>query len=179
MDVRPSIGSVGDAYDNAMAESFFAALECKLIDRCRFTTQAEARLAVFDFIEDFYNPRRRHSALGYLSPNDFERQHDQGTITAPGPSEPAAVLATVKDKPCGRARRRVLTVSCARRPMQPARREGRRRATRAEQRNIPREDQAPSNNDPRPQPSTKSWLVQYMHSSQINEAQKKTGHGWK
>ena len=61
--VRPSMGSVGDAYDNAMAESFFATLECELLDRRRFRTQAEARIAVFEFIEGFYNPRRRHSSL--------------------------------------------------------------------------------------------------------------------
>ncbi len=73
--VRPSMGSVGDAYDNAMCESFFATLECELIDRRRFHTRAEARMAVFDFIEGFYNPRRRHSALGYLSPINFERRH--------------------------------------------------------------------------------------------------------
>jgi len=66
--VRPSMGSVGDAYDNAMAESFFATLECELLDRRRFKNQAEARMAVFEFIEGFYNPRRRHSSLGYLSP---------------------------------------------------------------------------------------------------------------
>jgi putative transposase len=48
--VRPSMGSVGDAYDNALCESFFATLECELLDRHRFRTQVEARLAVFDFI---------------------------------------------------------------------------------------------------------------------------------
>ena len=63
----------GKRYDNAMAESFFATLECELIARQAFQTQAEARMAVFQFIEGWYNPRRRHSALGYLSPNDFER----------------------------------------------------------------------------------------------------------
>ncbi len=73
--VRPSMGSVGDAYDNAMCESFFATLECELLDRQRFRTQAEAKMAVFDFIEGFYNPRRRHSALGQLSPVNFERSH--------------------------------------------------------------------------------------------------------
>ena len=73
--VRPSLGSVGDAYDNAMCESFFATLECELLDRRKFSTQAEARMAVFDFIEGFYNPRRRHSALGYESPRDFESHH--------------------------------------------------------------------------------------------------------
>ena len=74
MGVRPSMGSVGDAYDNALCESFFATLECELLDRHRFQTQAEARLAVFDFIEGWYNPHRRHSALGYLSPLNYERQ---------------------------------------------------------------------------------------------------------
>lgn len=72
--VRPSMGSVGDAYDNAMCESFFATLECELLARSRFKTQAEARSAVFQFIEGFYNPRRRHSSIGYLSPIDYERR---------------------------------------------------------------------------------------------------------
>jgi transposase InsO family protein len=63
--VRPSMGSVADAYDNALCESFFATLECKLLDRHRFRTQVEARLAVFDFIEGWFKPRRRHSALDY------------------------------------------------------------------------------------------------------------------
>jgi putative transposase len=72
--VRPSMGSVGDAYDNAMCESFFATLECELLDRYRFRTQSEARMAVFQFIEGWYNPHRLHSGLGYLSPVDFERR---------------------------------------------------------------------------------------------------------
>jgi putative transposase len=75
MGVRPSMGSVGDAYDNAMAESFFATLECELLDRRRFKTQAEARLAVFDWIEGWYNPRRRHSSLGRVSPLTFEQRY--------------------------------------------------------------------------------------------------------
>ena len=69
------MGSVGDAYDNALCESFFATLECELLDLRRFTTQAEAKMAVFDFIEGFYNPRRRHSSLGQKSPVNFERLH--------------------------------------------------------------------------------------------------------
>ncbi|MFH1609827.1 MAG: IS3 family transposase [Candidatus Bipolaricaulota bacterium] len=73
--VRPSMGSVGDAYDNAMAEAFFATLECELLDRRCFRTRAEARMAVFRYIEGWYNPRRRHSALGYDSPVDYERKH--------------------------------------------------------------------------------------------------------
>jgi putative transposase len=71
--VRPSMGSVGDAYDNAMCESFFATLECELFDRRKFRTKAEARMAVFTFIEGWYNPGRRHSALGYQSPINYER----------------------------------------------------------------------------------------------------------
>ncbi len=71
--VRPSMGSVGDAYDNAMCESFFATLECELLDRRKFQTKAEARMAIFQFIEGWYNPSRRHSALGYKSPVAFER----------------------------------------------------------------------------------------------------------
>ena len=73
MGVRPSMGSVGDAYDNAMCESFFATLECELLDRHRFKTQVEVRLAVFEFIEGWYNPHRRHSALDYQSPLNYER----------------------------------------------------------------------------------------------------------
>jgi len=73
MGVRPSMGSVGDAYDNAMCESFFATLECELLDRHRFQTQVEARMAIFEFIEGWYNPHRRHSALDYQSPINYER----------------------------------------------------------------------------------------------------------
>ena len=71
--VRPSMGSVGDAYDNARCESFFATLECELLDRRRFSNQVEARMAVFEFIEGWYNPHRRHSALAYQSPINYER----------------------------------------------------------------------------------------------------------
>jgi putative transposase len=71
--ITPSMGSVGDCYDNALAESFFATLECELLDRQRFRTRTEARLAIFDYIETFYNRSRRHSALGYLSPVEYER----------------------------------------------------------------------------------------------------------
>ncbi len=78
MNVRPSMGSVGDAYDNAMCESFFATLECELLDRRRFPNQVAARLAVFDFIEGWYNTDRRHSALAYLSPINYERSHTAG-----------------------------------------------------------------------------------------------------
>jgi putative transposase len=76
--VRPSMGSIGDCYDNAMCESFFATVECELLDRHRFATQSDARMAVFDFIEGWYNPHRRHSSLGQKSPVAFERQHQPG-----------------------------------------------------------------------------------------------------
>ena len=72
MGVLTSTGTAGDCYDNAMAESFFATLECELIDRRAFQTQAEARMAIFEYLEGWYNTARRHSALGYLSPNEFE-----------------------------------------------------------------------------------------------------------
>ena len=73
--IRPSMGSVGDAYDNAMCESFFATLECELIDRYRLRTPAEAETAVFEFIEGWYNSRRRHSALDMKSPMEYETSH--------------------------------------------------------------------------------------------------------
>jgi len=93
--VRPSMGSVGDAYDNAMCESFFATLECELLARSRFRTPAEARSAVFSFIEGFYNPRRRHSSIGYLSPIEYERRLQAVNVVA-GAHQPAAVLAAAK-----------------------------------------------------------------------------------
>ena len=76
------MGSVGDAYDNAMAESFFATLECELIDRRRFRSPVEAEPVVFAWIEGWYNTRRRHSSLGYRSPNEFERLHAQSAVEA-------------------------------------------------------------------------------------------------
>ena len=77
-----SMGSTGDCFDNAMAESFFASLETELIDRSSWRTRADARLAVFDYIEAFYNPHRRHSAIGYLSPAEFERRYCLEETTA-------------------------------------------------------------------------------------------------
>jgi putative transposase len=84
MNVVPSMGTVGDAYDNAMAESFFATLEREVLNRCTFKSHAEARLAIFEWIEGWYNPHRRHSGIGRLSPNTFERritQQDQATLS--------------------------------------------------------------------------------------------------
>jgi len=71
--IMPSMGTVGDAYDNAMAESFFATLEREVLNRRRFKSQAEAKMAIFDWLEGWYNPHRRHSALGRRSPVNYER----------------------------------------------------------------------------------------------------------
>ena len=76
------MGSVGDCYDNALCESFFATLECELIDREHFATRAEARMAIFEFIEGWYNPHRRHSALDYQSPMQYERSHQAQVAVA-------------------------------------------------------------------------------------------------
>jgi putative transposase len=85
--VRPSMGSVGDCFDNAMCESFFATLECELLNRRHFKTQIEARMAIFEFIEGWYHPHRRHSAIGYLSPIDYEKTDRQNTwYRSPTPS---------------------------------------------------------------------------------------------
>jgi putative transposase len=73
--VRPSMGSVGDCYDNAMCESFNAILECELLVRRRFKHPREAAIAVFQFIEGFYNPRRRHTSIGNISPMAFEKKY--------------------------------------------------------------------------------------------------------
>ena len=74
------MGSVADCYDNAMCASFFATLECELLDQKPLRTQTEVCLAVFDFIEGWYNPHRRHSALGYQSPDAFERDHEGAAL---------------------------------------------------------------------------------------------------
>jgi putative transposase len=91
MGVRPSMGTVGDAYDNAMAESFFASLECELINRRSFQTKTEARLAVFTWIESWYNPRRRHSGIGQQSPINFERSQTEKTDLLAKASEDVSI----------------------------------------------------------------------------------------
>ena len=73
LGVRPSMGSVGDCYDNAMAESFFSTLECEVLDRNSFRTRDEARSVIFCWIHSWYNTTRRHSSIGYDSPQEFER----------------------------------------------------------------------------------------------------------
>ena len=92
------MGTVGDAYDNAMFETCFATLECELVERYRFKTQPEARIVIFDFVEGFYNPRRRRSSLGYLSPIDYERRHGRDRVAC----QPAVVFAAVMDLVSGR-----------------------------------------------------------------------------
>ena len=83
-----SMGSVGDALDNAVAESFYATLQTELLDRQRWATRRALKTAIFEYIEGFYNRRRRHSALGYLSPQEYEErwvqerkvQHQRGEV---------------------------------------------------------------------------------------------------
>jgi putative transposase len=74
--------SIGDAYDNAMAESFFGTLQLELLDRRQWQTRQELTLAVFDYIEAFYNPERRHSSVGDLSPVDYEALHTAAASAA-------------------------------------------------------------------------------------------------
>jgi putative transposase len=69
------MGTLGDAYDNALCESFLATLECELLDRHSFRSRCEAQFVEFELIEGWYNPRRRHSSLGYLSPVNYETEH--------------------------------------------------------------------------------------------------------
>jgi putative transposase len=135
--VRPSMGSVGDAYDNAMCESFFATLECELLARCRFRTQTEARNAVFAFIEGFYNRRRRHSSLGYASPIDYEQQYREPAVD-PSPPQHAAVLAPVNDASRGlrRSPAAIIDRRCARQPHQSAGRDERMAPPGAELKNV-------------------------------------------
>jgi hypothetical protein len=84
--IEVSMGSVGDCYDNAVCETFHATLKKEKIYRQSWPTRAAARTAIFAYIEGWYNPRRRHSTLGYLSPIEFERHHAelaQPTLEAP------------------------------------------------------------------------------------------------
>ena len=172
--VRPSMGSVGDAYDNAMAESFFATLECELLDRRRFRTQAEARMAVFAFIEGFYNPRRRHSALGYLSPMAFKRRHAIMRRGAhhPRPANPIMPPCSPlsSTSPRGRAKRACLTGTvrdgraCAWAGMKERAPLGPNQGTASTRRTTPRPPI--SYTDPTPSLSTKTGQVQYMLLSQ-------------
>jgi Integrase core domain len=92
--VRPSKGTVGDAYDNAMAESFFATLECELIARRKWETKTQARLEIFGWIESWYNPRRRHCGLGQMSPINFENLHQEEKKTESNEQTPKTETPT-------------------------------------------------------------------------------------
>jgi putative transposase len=134
--VRPSMGSVGDAYDNAMCESFFATLECELLDRCCFETQAEARNAVFAFIEGFYNPRRRHSSIGYLSPVDYEYYRHQSPASIPTHTSLPSCSRPSRPSPTGGPEDGAgLDRRCARQPHRRAGRDGRMAPPGAELKN--------------------------------------------
>ena len=76
------MGTVGDALDSAMAESFFGTLQLELLDRRQWTTRKELAQAIFEYIEAFYNRRRRHSSLGNLSPIEYENRHSPLTAVA-------------------------------------------------------------------------------------------------
>ena len=84
---RSSMESVGDAYDNAMGESFFSTLECELLSRRKFASQAEAKIACFSYIEGFYNPVRLHSAIGYQSPICYEEKTAPELAVTPSPPQ--------------------------------------------------------------------------------------------
>jgi putative transposase len=70
-----SMGAIGDARDNTMAKSFFDALQLELLDRRRWGTRTDLASEVFEYIEAFYNPRRRHSSIGNLRPVEFQARH--------------------------------------------------------------------------------------------------------
>ena len=106
------MGSIGDCYDNAVCETFHATIKKEKIYRQSWPTRAEARTAVFAYIEDWYNPRRRHSTLAYLSPIEFERHHAElaqpvleASISANG-----SVASTSPNASDGLTTRRISTV---------------------------------------------------------------------
>jgi hypothetical protein len=110
--VEISMGSVGDCYDNAVCEAFHASIKKERIHRQAWPTRAEARAAVFEYIEGWYNPRRRHSTLGYLSPLEFERHHArlaQPGFRAPIPGN-GSIAVTSPRASDGLTTRRVWTV---------------------------------------------------------------------
>jgi putative transposase len=77
-----SLGTVGDAFDNAIVESFWGRMQTELLDRQKWSTRLELSTAMFDWIEAFYNPTRRHRALGKISPAEFECRHTNTTTAA-------------------------------------------------------------------------------------------------
>ena len=118
------MGSVGDCYDNAVCETFHATLKKERIYRQSWPTRAAARTAVFEYIEGWYNPRRRHSTLGYLSPIEFERQHAElADRPLEAPISPNGSVASIAPRAShGLTTRRVSTVGvdfAARAPISP------------------------------------------------------------
>jgi len=83
--IRPSMGSVGDSFDNALAESFFSTLKVELVYRTSFRTREEADLALFRYIDGWYNPHRIQQALGWRSPDEYEAAYHAGHPTQPQP----------------------------------------------------------------------------------------------
>ena len=80
--ITPSMGRTGAALDNAMAESFVSSLKAELVSRLEFPSRQAAKTAIFEYLETFYNTRRLHSALGYMSPADFEEDRIEKAIVA-------------------------------------------------------------------------------------------------
>lgn len=78
----PSFGTIGDGLDNAMMESFWSSMQIELLDRQRWKTRVELSNAIFDYLEIFYNRQRRHSALGYRTPVEYELSFTNDTLTA-------------------------------------------------------------------------------------------------
>ena len=76
------MGSIGDCFDNALAESFFSSMQIELLDRQSWRTRQDLANAIFEWIEAFYNPVRRHSGLDYLSPVDYEQAHNPAADAA-------------------------------------------------------------------------------------------------
>ena len=110
--IEISMGSVGDCYDNAVCETFHASLKKERIYPRSWPTRAEARTAVFEYIEGWYNPRRRHSTLAYLSPIEFERHHAelaQPTLKASIPDNGSVASSSPRTAE-GLTTRRVSTV---------------------------------------------------------------------
>jgi putative transposase len=109
--IEISMGSVGDCYDNAVCETFHATLKKEKIYRQSWPTRAEARAAIFSYIEGWYNPRRRHSTLDYLSPAEFERHHANLAEPLEAPISANGSIADTSPRPSdGRTTRRVSTV---------------------------------------------------------------------
>jgi transposase InsO family protein len=78
--LMPSMGAVGSCFDNAMIESFWSRMQVELLDRKRWRTRVELANAIFEYLEIFHNRQRRHSALGMLTPVEFETRHKTATV---------------------------------------------------------------------------------------------------